>query len=85
MREKAKQMSEGKNFLGREKNKYKGSQARVFGELESVGSREANMNDAWSRKTERIFLTSFFLYLNLTCQNNNHSKSSLLIHFFLLQ
>lgn len=30
MRDKAKQMSEGKNFLGREKNKYKGSQAKLM-------------------------------------------------------
>lgn len=44
MREKARQMYGGRNFPGREKNKYKGSQVRVFGELELVGSKEANIN-----------------------------------------
>lgn len=44
MREKAKQMFGGRNFPGRGINKYKGCQARVFGELELVGSKEANMN-----------------------------------------
>lgn len=82
MREKAKQMSVGEKFLGREKNKYKGSQARVFDELELVASTEANMNAM--RGAGKQNLLDFFLFSNLTCQNND-SKSSLLGYLFLLQ
>lgn len=74
MREKAKQMSGGRNFPGREKNKYKGSQASVFRELELVQSKEANMNAMQGAGKQRW--SDFFLCSYLTHQIN-HSESSL--------